>query len=127
MITKRNGNGQTECYGCKQKGKFALKWDNWLYDYNDKPYCLDCLMEMLEKLYQENKELQLELSGYRQAILNDRQMLGLKEQNKKYKEVIDKTINTIFDNIEELKKGETNCFDCLRDAEIILDILKEVE
>ena len=31
-------------------------------------------------LVQENKELKLELSGYRQAILEDKDMLGLKEQ-----------------------------------------------
>ncbi len=130
MITKRNGNGQTECYGCKQKGKFALKWDNWLYDYNDNPYCLDCLMEMLEKMYQENKELQLELSGYRQAILNDRQMLGIKEQNKKYKEVIDKAISLLEDDnicadIRRFKPKENeNKYGVERE---LLDILKEVE
>ena len=27
MITKRNGNGQTICKGCKDKGKFGLTWD----------------------------------------------------------------------------------------------------
>lgn len=49
MITKRNGNGQTECTRCKEKGKWALTWDSFLYTFNDKPYCFDCLMEMLEQ------------------------------------------------------------------------------
>ena len=49
MITKRTGNGQTECTRCKEKGKFALNWDSFLYTFNDKPYCFDCLMEMLEE------------------------------------------------------------------------------
>ena len=57
MITKRNGNGQTECRGCKEKGKFALNWDSFLYNFNNKPYCFDCLMEKLELLQQENQQL----------------------------------------------------------------------
>ena len=36
-------------------------------------------------LLKENQELKLELSGYRQAILNNKEMLGLKEQNDKLK------------------------------------------
>ena len=49
MITKRTGNGQTECARCKEKGKFALTWDSFLFTYNDKPYCSSCLFEMLEE------------------------------------------------------------------------------
>lgn len=52
MITKRNGHGQTECRGCKDKGKFALTWDSWLYNFNNEPYCFECLMEKLEELQQ---------------------------------------------------------------------------
>ena len=64
MITKRKGNGQTECYGCKQKGKFALNWDSFLYTFDDKPYCFDCLMEKLEQLYQKNQELKEKIETY---------------------------------------------------------------
>ena len=64
MITKRKGNGQTECYGCKQKGKFALNWDSFLYTFDDKPYCFDCLMEKLEQLQQENQELKEKIKTY---------------------------------------------------------------
>ena len=42
MITKRTGNGQTECARCKEKGKFALTWDSFLFTYNAKPYCPSC-------------------------------------------------------------------------------------
>ena len=79
------------------------------------------------KLQQENQELKLELSGYRQAILNDKEMLGLKQENQKYKEVIDK----ITDLIKQYGKydGEK----CTRgfqmwsaDFNKILDMLKEV-
>ena len=56
-----------------------------------------------EELLKENKELKLELSGYRQAILNDKEMLGLKQENQKYKEVIDKLKNKTKENIENAK------------------------
>lgn len=36
-------------------------------------------------LKDENQELKLELSGYRQAILNNKEMLGLKEENQELK------------------------------------------
>lgn len=43
-------------------------------------------VEMIEK---ENKELKIELSGYRQAILNNKEMLGLKEENDKLKKQLE--------------------------------------
>ena len=49
MITKRTGHGQTECTRCRELGRFALNWDSFLYTFNGKPYCFDCLMEMLEE------------------------------------------------------------------------------
>lgn len=42
----------------------------------------------------ENQELKLELSGYRHAILNNKEMLGLKEQNDKLKKQLENTINS---------------------------------
>ena len=69
------------------------------------------LKSKFEQLQQENQELKLELLGYRQAILKDKEMLGLKEQNKKYKEVIDKAIEYTKKNIhsytlEKILKGD---------------------
>lgn len=46
----------------------------------------DVLLELqpkIDELKKENQELKLELSGYRQAILNDKEMLGLKEKKSK--------------------------------------------
>ena len=37
----------------------------------------------------ENQELKLELSGYRQAILEDKDMLGLKEENQSLKKQLE--------------------------------------
>lgn len=51
----------------------------------------------------------------------------LLEENKKYKEVIDKAIEVIEDSIEDVISGKSNCFDCLSDFKSILNILKEVE
>ena len=59
------------------------------------------------ELLKENKELKLELSGYRQAILEDKDMLGLKEEAKELKE---KYLNAVADyettmsELQELKK-----------------------
>lgn len=39
---------------------------------------VDELEKKVEQLEKENKELNLELSGYRQAILNDDNLMGLK-------------------------------------------------
>lgn len=41
--------------------------------------------DYVDRLQQENQELKLELSGYRQAILKEKEMLGLKEENDKLK------------------------------------------
>ena len=64
----------------------------------DKGYCSDCnelncidnfphskITHAIRELQQENQELKLELSGYRQAILEDKDMLGLKEENTELK------------------------------------------
>ena len=64
MIIGRKGNGQTECYGCKQKGKFILHWDCFLYTYDNKAYCSDCLLEKLDKENQELKNQQKEFIEY---------------------------------------------------------------
>lgn len=43
----------------------------------------------LIRVKEENQELNLELSGYRQAILNNKEMLGLKEENEKLKKQLE--------------------------------------
>lgn len=71
MITKRNGHGQTECRGCKNKGKYALNWDCFLYNFDNEPYCFDCLMEKLEQLQQENQELKKQLENNSKINVSD--------------------------------------------------------
>ena len=72
-----------------------------------------------ETTMSELQELKLELSGYRQAILKDKEMLGLKEENDKLKKqiaILDKTniqliskldrYDAIVDERDELKKQQ---------------------
>ena len=66
--------------------------DNFNLDGNGKDIQIEVYEQLIEQLKKENQELKLELSGYRQAILEDKKMLGLKQENQKYKEAIDKTI-----------------------------------
>ena len=68
----------------------------------------DCIKinDLIIELSKENQELKLELSGYRHAILNNKEMLGLKEQNDKLKKQLEE-INKIiekcgFVNIEQV-------------------------
>ena len=46
-------------------------------------------IDAMKCLLKENQELKLELSGYRQAILNNKEMLGLKEQNQELKKQVE--------------------------------------
>ena len=72
----------------------------------DKGYCSDCnelncidnfphskITHAIRELQQENQELKLELSGYRQAILEDKAMLGLKEENAELKKQLEEKEN----------------------------------
>lgn len=59
-----------------------------------------------KKLQQENQQLNLELSGYRQAILDDKEMLGLKDENQQLKIQIsarEENYKKLEDNWSELK------------------------
>ena len=49
----------------------------------------ELLISYNQALLKENQELKLELSGYRQAILEDKAMLGLKEENAELKKQLE--------------------------------------
>ena len=89
VITKRNGHGQTECVGCKNKGKFTLTWDSFLYTFNGEPYCLECLLEMLDKKEVQQKEFILYLRNLSNWYSADGVKQGMvNEILQKYKEII---------------------------------------
>lgn len=69
-----------------------------------------------EKVKDENQELKLELSGYRQAILNNKEMLGLKEQNEKLKK-----------KLENCYCNRTDCSGRIKDSKVYDSLVQKVE
>ena len=67
-------------------------------------------------LKEENQELKLELSGYRQAILNNKEMLGLKEQNEKLKK-----------QLENCYCNRTDCSGRIKDSKVYDSLVQKVE
>ena len=53
---------------------------------------IETIQGYVEMIEEENQELELELSGYRKAILNNKEMLGLKEQNQELKKQLEEYI-----------------------------------
>ena len=47
-ITKAVGNGQTQCRGCKEKGKWNVQWTDFLFKVEGKDgcYCKECVAEI---------------------------------------------------------------------------------
>ena len=93
MITKRTGHGQTICKGCKEKGKFGLNWDSFLYNFNGEPYCFECLMETLE-IYQDRIDKAIEYMKPR--------FMNCIDNEKRYFEDYD------IQQIYEILKGDKN-------------------
>ena len=82
--------------------------------FSGKRYYENDFYNDVENLVKENQELKLELSGYRQAILEDKDMLGLKEENTELKKQLEeyKLITIDYQELEarnqELKKKYEN-------------------
>lgn len=55
--TKLHGNGQCECYNCKQEGNQPIHWTDWCYSYKGHIYCDDCLKEILKE--EQTSQIQL--------------------------------------------------------------------
>ena len=68
--------------------------------FDNKIYCPLCYFK------KENQELKLELSGYRQAILEDKDMLGLKEESEELKKQLEEYEN-------ELEKADSITQSCI--------------
>lgn len=91
----------------------------------NKEQFLKTVYHNLSRLEEDNKRLELELSGYRQAILEDKEMLGLQQENMQLKDNWNKLkafivneipeeefINneyyvSILDKMQELEKGKS--------------------
>ncbi len=44
FMIRAKGHGQSECYLCKQNGKYSLTWTSFLYKINNDNhlYCFEC-------------------------------------------------------------------------------------
>lgn len=75
------------------------------------------LSSYIRQLDKENQELKLELSGYKQAILNNKEMLGLKEKNKELKQKYENAVadyeKTMFEK-EQLNSLVNSCQEEIR-------------
>ena len=71
----------------------------------------DCIKinNLIVELIEENQELKLELSGYRQAILEDKDMLGLKEESEELKKQLHDASIKIQELIEKDIWCPSNC------------------
>ena len=63
-------------------------------------------IEALKQVMNGYKEFKLELSGYRNAILNNKEMLGLKEQLQQRDNIINKARECIKENSLEVNTKE---------------------
>ena len=88
--------------------------NNFNLDNNGKDIQIEVYEQLIEQLQQENQELKLELSGYRQAILEDKAMLGLKEENTELKKQLEEKENiacnwkdSCLENAGKIEKLET--------------------
>lgn len=78
----RTINGELRVEIKELKEKYMKLEDKYIHN-------VSCCNEEDCDLFCEHKELKLELSGYRQAILEDKDMLGLKEENQSLKKQLE--------------------------------------
>lgn len=75
-------------------------------------------IKLLMQKDRENQELKLELSGYRQAILNNKEMLGLKEKNQELKKQLEEYIKQNMKLKDELFDKRKEYQDTYKDVRI---------
>lgn len=95
---------------------FTSHIENGTIEMSNEYYNL--LEEKMARLINENQELNLELSGYRQAILNNKEMLGLKEENEKLKKQLEDYIKSNMKLKEELSNKRKEYQDTYKDVRI---------
>ena len=113
--TKLHGNGQCECFKCKQEGRQAREWTDWCSRYKGHTYCDDCLKEVLKEEQTPQTQLAIqELEKVEELILKiDNNHTEIKTLKNGYSTlyVDSPTVISIIDQqIKELKgkKDESN-------------------
>ena len=79
---------------------------------------IETIQGYVEMIEEENQELELELSGYRKAILNNKEMLGLKEQNQELKKQLEEYIKQNMKLKDELFDKRKEYQDTYKDVRI---------
>lgn len=80
------------------------------------------------EIIKENEKLKLELSGYRQAILNDDKLLGLQQENKKLKNKFDKVVDYIENNkLYNYVYDDEELFEVISDKKAKKDLLQALK
>ena len=86
--TKLHGNGQCECFKCKQEGRQAREWTDWCSRYKGHTYCDDCLKEVLKEEQAPQTQLAIQ----------------------ELEKVEDSVFNYVFQQIKELSGGKNGKF-----------------
>lgn len=57
-IKRAEGEGQAQCRGCKDKGRWNVQWCTFLYEIEglDGLYCHDCMQQIKLAYIHESKE-----------------------------------------------------------------------
>lgn len=102
--TKLHGNGQCECYKCKQEGRQARKWTDWCSRYKGHTYCDDCLKEVLKE--EQTPQTQLAIQEFEEIkrILYESHYREI--DNKYYAEM--ENIENVVDQRIKWLEGENN-------------------
>ena len=93
--------GQSECHECKRHNKYSLTWTSFLYEYEEKYYCFEHIVNIL--LQQENKQLKDNWNKLKE-IVKSQSDFKLKVRNKELWFEIDELLS----KMEELEKGVNN-------------------
>ena len=118
-LKERNNNLQ-EQYRLRDIRCIHLEYENEMLK-ND----FEAQHELTKKYAEENQELKLELSGYRQAILKDKEMLGLKEENDKLKKQLEEYDRKLFITKNELDMRQKSIDNKLNQQKEFIEMLEK--
>ena len=86
--TKLHGNGQCECFKCKQEGRQARVWTDWCSSYKGHTYCDDCLKEVLKEEQTPQTQLAIQELEKVKVNLKDRISMMKNEEHSYLQKVV---------------------------------------
>ena len=97
--TKLHGNGQCECFKCKQEGRQAREWTDWCNKYKGHIYCDDCLKEILKEEQTSQTQLAIQELEKVKVNLKDRISMMKNEEHSYLQKVV-----TWYDICEQINQ-----------------------